>query len=75
MGAILTPAAFLVYAFTEGVSIQYDLVLALTPIVFVMGLVGSTWGLKSLRTRVVKMIFTGGVYLAACEMIYSLLAR
>lgn len=75
MGAILTPAAFLAYAFTEGVSIQYDLVLALTPIVFVMGLIGSTWGLRSLRTKVVKMIFTGGVYLAASEMVYSLLAR
>lgn len=73
MGAVLTPAAFLAYAFTEGVSIQYDLIAALTPIVFVMGLVGSTWGLKRLKTKAVKAIFTGGVYLAACEMIYSLL--
>ncbi len=73
MGAVLTPAAFLAYAFTEGVSIQYDLVVALTPIVFVMGLIGSTWGLKRLKTKAVKAIFTGGVYLAACEMIYSLL--
>lgn len=73
MGAILTPAAFAAYAVTEGVTIQYDLVLALTPIVFVMGFIGSTWGLKRLRTKVVKMIFTGGVYLAASEMILSLL--
>lgn len=73
MGAILTPAAFAVYALTEGVTIHYDLALALTPIVFVMGFIGSTWGLKKLRTKVVKMIFTGGVYLAASEMIYSLL--
>lgn len=75
MGAILTPAAFAVYALREGVAIQYDLALALTPIVFVMGFIGSTWGLKKLRTKVVKMIFTGGVYLAACEMIYSLLTQ
>lgn len=75
MGAILTPAAFFAYAFTEGVSINYDLALALTPIVFVMGFIGSTWGLKRLRTKVVKMIFTGGVYLAASEMIMSLLSR
>lgn len=75
MGALLTPAAFAVYALREGAAIHYDLALALTPIVFVMGFIGSTWGLKKLRTRVVKMIFTGGVYLAACEMIYSLLAQ
>lgn len=73
MGAILTPAAFAAYAFQEGVSINYDLVLVLTPIVFVMGLIGSTWGLKKLKTKVVRTIFTGGVYLAACVMIYSLL--
>ena len=74
MGAILTPAAFAVYALREGASINYDLAMVLTPIVFVMGFIGSTWGLKKLRTKVVKMIFTGGVYLAACEMIYSLLS-
>ena len=72
MGVILTPAAFVAYAFTEGVTIDYDLALTLTPIVFVMGFIGSTWGLARLRTKVVKMIFTGGVYLAACGMIYSL---
>ncbi len=72
MGAILTPAAFVAYAFQEGVSINYDLVLVLTPLVFVMGLIGSTWGLKKLRTKVVRAIFTGGVYLAACVMIYNL---
>lgn len=75
MGAILTPAAFLAYVVTEGVTIHYDLALALTPIVFVLGFVGSTWGLKRLKTKVVKMIFTGGVYLAASEMILSLLLR
>lgn len=73
MGAILTPAAFVAYALTEGVTIHYDLALALTPIVFVMGFMGSTWGLKKLKTKVVKMIFTCGVYLAASEMIVSIL--
>ncbi len=73
VGAILTPAAFAVYAFGEGVTINYDLALVLTPIVFLMGVIGSTWGLKKLRTKVVKMIFMGGVYLAASEMILSLL--
>ncbi|MGD9962680.1 MAG: sulfite exporter TauE/SafE family protein [Thermoplasmata archaeon] len=73
MGAILTPAAFVAYALTEGVTIHYDLALALTPIVFVMGFMGSTWGLKKLKTKVVKMIFTCGVYLAASEMIMSIL--
>ena len=73
MGAVLTPAAFAAYWFTEGVEIQPDLVLVLTPVIFVMALIGSTWGLSKLRTKTVRTIFTGGVYLAACEMIYSLL--
>lgn len=75
VGAILTPAAFVAYALREGVTIHYDLALTLTPIVFVMALVGSMWGLKRLRTRAVRTIFTGGVYLAAAEMVYSLLAQ
>jgi len=75
VGAVLTPAAFAVYAFRESVSIQYDLVLALTPVVLVLGLIGSTWGLQKLRTKMVKAVFTGGVYLAACEMVYSLFAH
>ena len=75
MGAILTPAAFAAYAFTEGVTVNYDVALALTPVVFVMGFIGSTWGLRRLRTKAVKAIFTGGVYLAACEMIWSLLTQ
>ena len=74
VGAILTPAAFAAYAFQEGVSINYDIALALTPVVLVLGLIGSNWGLQKLKTRVVKMIFTGGIYLAACEMIYSLIS-
>jgi uncharacterized membrane protein YfcA len=73
VGAILTPAAFLVYVLREGVAINYDLALVLTPVVFLMGIIGSTWGLKKLRTKAVKMIFMGGVYLAASEMILSLL--
>lgn len=75
MGAILTPAAFLAYAVNGDVSINYDLALVLTPIIFVMALIGSIWGLAKLRTKVVKAIFTGGVYLAAAEMIYSLLTQ
>jgi len=75
MGAILTPAAFIAYAVNGDVAISYDLALVLTPIIFVMALIGSTWGLAKLRTRVVKAIFTGGVYLAAAEMIYSLLTQ
>jgi uncharacterized membrane protein YfcA len=77
MGAILTPAAFVAYALNEsmngGALIHYDLVLVLAPIVFVFALIGSRWGLEKLRTNVVKTIFTCGVYLAAAEMIYSLL--
>ncbi|HIH01481.1 TPA: sulfite exporter TauE/SafE family protein [Thermoplasmata archaeon] len=75
MGAILTPAAFAAYALQEGVTIHYDLAVALTPIVFVMAVIGSTWGLKKLKTKSVRTIFVGGVYLAACEMIYSLLTQ
>jgi len=75
MGAILTPAAFMAYVFTaeEGASMHFDLALVLTPIVFILAFIGSTWGLKKLRTRVVKTIFTLGVYLAATEMVLSLL--
>ena len=75
VGAILTPAAFAAYALREGVTIHYDLALILTPIIFVMALVGSTWGLQKLKTRAVRTIFTGGVYLAAAEMVYSLLTQ
>ena len=75
VGAILTPAAFIAYALREGVTIHYDLAIALTPIIFVMALIGSTWGLKKLKTRAVRTIFTGGVYLAAMEMVYSLLTQ
>jgi uncharacterized membrane protein YfcA len=75
MGAILTPAALAAYAFNEGAAIHVDLALTLTPIIFVMAIIGSSWGLAKLRTRVVKIIFTFGVYLAAAEMIYSLLTQ
>lgn len=75
MGAILTPAAFVAYVLTadSGTSVHIDLALLLTPVVFFFALVGSMWGLKKLRTRMVKTIFTCGVYLAATEMILSLL--
>ncbi len=73
VGALLTPAAFAAYWFSEGVDVQVDLALVLTPLIFVMALVGSTWGLAKLRTKTVRTIFIGGVYLAACEMVYSLL--
>jgi uncharacterized membrane protein YfcA len=75
MGAILTPAAFATYALREGVTIHYDLALTLTPIILVMAVIGSTWGLKKLKTKAVKAIFIGGVYIAACEMVYSLLTQ
>ena len=78
MGAILTPAAFLAYVLNQSsgadVTIHYDLALVLTPIVFVLAFVGSRWGLDRLKTRVVKTIFTCGVYLAATGMICSLLS-
>jgi uncharacterized membrane protein YfcA len=77
MGAILTPAAFAAYALEQSVSgsfsIHYELALVLAPIVLVFALMGSRWGLETLKTKVVKTIFTFGVYLAAAEMIYSLL--
>ncbi len=78
LGAILTPAALGAYVLTsesigEGISIHWQLALVLTPIVFVMALIGSTWGLQKLRTNLVKTIFTCGVYLAAGTMIFSLL--
>jgi uncharacterized membrane protein YfcA len=77
MGAILTIAAFAAYALEQdiggSISIHYDIMLVLVPIVFVFAFIGSRWGLEKLKTRVVKTIFTGGVYLAAAGMIYSLL--
>jgi len=77
MGAILTPAALAAYVINgsvnTGVAIHYGLALVLTPVVLVMALIGSRWGLATLKTRVVKAIFTCGVYLAAIEMVYSLL--
>ena len=75
LGSILTPAAILAYVLTaeEGVVFHYQLALVLVPIVLVMAIIGSTWGLQKLKTPVVKTIFTCGVYLAASAMIYSLL--
>lgn len=75
MGAVLTPAAFVAYflAADPGTTIHYDIALVLAPIVFVFAIIGSTWGLQKLKTRVVRTIFTCGVYLAAIEMIYSIL--
>jgi uncharacterized membrane protein YfcA len=77
LGAILTPAAFIAYMLDQSVNgaltIHYDLILVLAPIVFVLALIGSRWGLEKLKTHVVKTIFACGVYLAAAGMIYSLL--
>jgi len=75
LGAILTPAALVAYALNSsgGVNIHWPLALVLTPVVFVMALIGSTWGLEKLKTKLIKTIFTFGVYLAATEMIISLL--
>lgn len=75
VGAILTPVALAAYALNTGggVVIHWDLAALLAPVVLVMAVLGSRWGLEKLRTRVVKTIFTCGVYLAAFEMVYSLL--
>lgn len=75
LGAILTPAAFVAYVLNaeEGVVIHYQVAMVLVPIVLLLALLGSTWGLQKLRTPVVKTIFTCGVYLAAAGMIYNLL--
>jgi len=75
VGSLLTPAAFVVYFLHESVTVHFDLVLLLVPIVFVLALLGSQWGLQKLKTKIVKTIFTCGLYLAAAEMIYSLLAQ
>lgn len=77
MGAILTPAAFVSYALDQSVNssltIHYDLILALVPVVFVFAFLGSRWGLAKLKTPVVRAIFTIGVYLAAALMIFNVL--
>ncbi|HEX7391747.1 MAG TPA: sulfite exporter TauE/SafE family protein [Thermoplasmata archaeon] len=75
LGAILTPAAFVAYflAAEPGTAVDLDIALVLAPIVFVFAIIGSTWGLQKLKTKMVRTIFTLGVYLAAIEMIYSIL--
>jgi hypothetical protein len=45
----------------------------LAPVVLVFAILGSTWGLQRLKTKAVKTIFVCGVFLAAAEMIYSVL--
>ncbi len=76
IGAILTPAALIAYVVSssavEGITIRWSLALVLTPIVFVLALIGSRWGLQKLKTDLVKTIFTCGVYLAAAMMIFNL---
>lgn len=75
LGAILTPAALAAYALDPagGITIHWPIALVLTPVVFVMALIGSRWGLQKLKTNLVKTIFTLGVYLAALTMIFNLL--
>jgi uncharacterized membrane protein YfcA len=75
VGALLTPAAFAVYFLHESITIDFDIVAVLVPVVFVFALLGSRWGLAKLKTKMVKTIFTCGLYLAAAEMIYSLLLQ
>ena len=77
MGAILTPAALFAYWLNSGsgVSIHWPIAVALAPVVLVFAVLGSTWGLARLKTKSVKTIFVCGVYLAAAEMIYSLLVH
>jgi uncharacterized membrane protein YfcA len=77
LGAILTPAALFAYWLNlgPGVQIHWSIGLLLAPIVLVFAILGSTWGLKSLKTKAVKTIFVCGVFLAAAEMIYSLLSH
>ncbi len=75
LGAILTPAALFAYWINLGPSnqIHWPIAFVLAPVVFVFAILGSTWGLQSLKTKAVKTIFVCGVFLAAAEMIYSLL--
>ena len=77
MGAVLTPAALFAYWLNSsaGVSIHWPIALALAPVVLAFAVLGSTWGLARLKTKSVKTIFVAGVYLAAAEMIYSLLVH
>jgi len=77
LGAILTPAALFAYWINlgPGVQIHWSIALVLAPIVLVFAILGSTWGLQRLRTKAVKTIFVCGVFLAAAEMIYSLLVH
>lgn len=75
LGAILTPAALFAYWINLGPNnqIHWPIALVLAPVVLVLAILGSTWGLQSLKTKAVKTIFVCGVFLAAAEMIYSLL--
>lgn len=77
VGAILTPAGMFAYWLNtgQGIEIRWPIALLLAPIVLVFATIGSTWGLQRLRTKAVKLIFVGGVFLAASEMVYSLLAH
>jgi len=77
LGAILTPAALFAYWINlgPGVPIHWSIALVLAPVVIVFAILGSTWGLQRLKTKAVKTIFVCGVFLAAAEMIYSLLVH
>jgi hypothetical protein len=76
LGAILTPAALFAYWISLGPGVQqihWSIALVLAPVVLVFAILGSTWGLQRLKTKAVKTIFVCGVFLAAAEMIYSVL--
>ncbi len=76
IGAILTPAAMIAYwaGSGPGTEIHWPIAALLAPVVLVFAILGSTWGLRTLKTKAVRTLFVCGVFLAAAEMIYSIIA-
>src|SRR5256886_15749760 len=52
---------------------EFVLIPILMPVVFVGAYVGSRWGLQTLRTRSVALIFIIVLFIAAAKLVYDLL--
>ena len=72
---IIIPTAamgFSTFVFSAG-KIDYSLAIILVPVVLIGAFIGSRWGLESLRTPTVKILFAFVLLLAAVKMFFSIL--
>lgn len=58
----------------SGIPLNLEMAILLAPVVFLSSYAGSKLGLRKLKSRDVRIIFIGGLFLAAAKMLLELLA-